>query len=389
MLNSLLLRKYYKFASLGLAALGFAMLPVAGVFAETGDGTMTFQETVAATIENACGLYTAYTDSETNTPVAGPYAYSKTMINGELWNSETSGTTLGATYIVVCNDNDGWKVTAVGSGADSNHVDQMKATGSSANIASGTATSGTAANWAFKIKAVAGTGVSTNKGSYHAVPTSAEDVVTGTSSTDGTATFTTGYQVYIGTATPADTYTGKVTYNLVHLPVSQQSQQSEQSNNSESSEPSEQPANQDSQNDSQDSGSTEEPLDTSNSEPSNSESANSNSQPDASPTQSNALSMSPVAQTVYVPTPVATQTSTSGNGSGDNTNTNSGDSSDTSDSKTDPLGMSTSTSSGSASTLASTSSTSSDNTGLIVALGVTAAAAAASAGAYLYTKSKE
>ena len=219
MLNSLLLRKYYKFASLGLAALGFAMLPVAGVFAETGDGTMTFQETITATIENACGLYTAYTDSGTNTPVAGPHAYSKTMINGELWNSETSGTTLGATYIVVCNDNDGWKVTAVGSGADSNHVDQMKATGSSANIASGTATSGTAANWAFKIKAVAGTGVSTNKGSYHAVPTSAEDVVTGASSTDGTATFTTGYQVYIGTATPADTYTGKVTYNLVHLPT--------------------------------------------------------------------------------------------------------------------------------------------------------------------------
>ena len=216
--------KTLKFASLGLAALGFAMLPVAGVFADTGDGTMTFQESIAATIENTCGLYTAYTNATTNTPVAGPYSYSKTMINGETWNSETTGQdipALGAQYIVVCNDTDGWKITAVGSGADSSHVDQMKATGSSANIESGTATSGTTANWAYKIKAVDGTYTSTDKNTYRAVPTTAEDVVTGTSSTTGTATFTTGYQVYIGTATPADTYTGKVTYTLVHLPVNQ------------------------------------------------------------------------------------------------------------------------------------------------------------------------
>lgn len=214
--------KKIKIAALGAAALGLAAVPAAGVvFAADGDQTMSVTETIAATVSPTCGLYDAYTDKDTNTPAVAKN-FSKTMTNGETWNLE-SDSTFGKTYIVVCNDEGGWDVTAKGSGSASGGVDKMKPSTKTTEIATGTGTTGAAGSWAFKIAAVTpgtGDGATTSivgsYGSYSAVPTEAKTVVTNPKATDKAATFKTGYQVYIGTETPADTYTGQVTYTLAH-----------------------------------------------------------------------------------------------------------------------------------------------------------------------------
>ncbi|MBQ2660078.1 hypothetical protein IJF86_01485, partial [Candidatus Saccharibacteria bacterium] len=59
--------KTLKVAALGVCALGLAALPVAGVFAETGDADMSFDETVQVTVPNVCGIYDAYTSPSSAT----------------------------------------------------------------------------------------------------------------------------------------------------------------------------------------------------------------------------------------------------------------------------------------------------------------------------------
>ena len=207
-----------------LTALGFASVSVVGgVFAADGDRTMSVTETVMATVSPACGLYDLWESSDDNV-AATAKNFSKTMINGELWNSE-GDSTLGAKYIVVCNDSGGWRVTAVGS-SDETDMNVMKVASGSTNIASGTATSGAIANWAFKIRDVsdgsgegAVTTIADGYDEYAIVPTEQQTVVSNPKATDKAASFTTGYQVYIGTETPAGTYTGQVTYTLAHPAV--------------------------------------------------------------------------------------------------------------------------------------------------------------------------
>lgn len=212
--------KLTKISALGAAALTAAM-PLASVLAaETGDQTMSVTETIAATVSPTCGLYDAWISSTTNTPAVAKN-FSKTMINGETWNLEND-TTFGSKYIVVCNDEGGWEVTAVGSGSGTT-VDVMKPSTKTTEIATGTTASGAAGSWAFKIAAVtSGTGagattaIAGTYGSYSNVPTTPQKVVSNPKATDKAASFSTGYQVYIGTETPADTYTGQLTYTLAH-----------------------------------------------------------------------------------------------------------------------------------------------------------------------------
>ena len=215
--------KKLKIAALGVAALGFAAAPAGLTFAEAGAGdqTMSVTETVKATVSPTCGLYDAWTSSTDNTP-AQAKNFSKTMINGETWNLEND-TTFGSKYIVVCNDEGGWEVTAVGSGSASGGVDKMKPSTKTTEIATSTTTGGAAGSWAFKIAGVtSGTGdgattaIAGSYSGYSNIPTTAQKVVSNPKATDKAASFSTGYQVYIGTETPADTYTGQVTYTLAH-----------------------------------------------------------------------------------------------------------------------------------------------------------------------------
>ena len=171
-----------------------AALPTIGVFAATGT---TVTDTVQVTIDSSCNI--------TSTNAAN--TYSDTMTNGQL-KSDFGSTSMS----ISCNDAGGWKLNAVGTGADATTKTAMNASGSGTDIATGTATSGATSNWAMKL---AGSSVVTAYKSFIGVPSSATKVAGTTGAVSG-STVTTTYQVFISPTQQADTYTGQVTYTLVH-----------------------------------------------------------------------------------------------------------------------------------------------------------------------------
>ena len=127
------------------------------------------------------------------------------------------------TFNVLCNDSNGFAVYAVGFSDDTLGNNVMKpSTLPAANaIATGTATSGGTSNWAMKLTAVSGDytpTLETGFNVYHAVPNESTKVASLASNTDATvgSSFKSTYAVYISGAQPADTYTGKVKYTVIH-----------------------------------------------------------------------------------------------------------------------------------------------------------------------------
>ena len=175
------------------ASLALAAMPVVGVFAASGT---TVTDTVEVTIDSAC---TITTTNASNT-------YSATMTNGQL-KSDFGSTSM----TIACNDAGGWHVTAVGSGADASNKHYMDASASGTDIATGTATSGSTSNCAFKVNGTDASGYT----SFSAVPQTAADVATNAGASEASI-LTTTYQVFISPTQQADTYTGQVTYTLAH-----------------------------------------------------------------------------------------------------------------------------------------------------------------------------
>ena len=140
---------------------------------------------------------------------------------------EDIGTT---TFKVICNDNSGFSVYAVGYSNEKIGNNKMLATVSgelapSFDIVTGTASSGSTSNWAMKLSPVAGTYAPTilsdtngSFSSYHIVPESYVRVATFPNGTDGTngSAFTSTYATYVTSAQPSGTYNSKVKYTIVH-----------------------------------------------------------------------------------------------------------------------------------------------------------------------------
>ena len=140
---------------------------------------------------------------------------------------EDIGTT---TFKVICNDNSGFSVYAVGYSNEKIGNNKMLATVSgelapSFDIVTGTASSGSTSNWAMKLSPVAGTYAPTilsdtngSFSSYHVVPESYVRVATFPNGTDGTngSAFTSTYATYVTSAQPSGTYSSKVKYTIVH-----------------------------------------------------------------------------------------------------------------------------------------------------------------------------
>ena len=203
-------------AGAGVAAFGFAAMPILGVFAATSSVTDVF----TVTLDEGCTLLSSTTDVE-NAATTTTNTYTATMSNGQLKSDigDTGSATAGSNVLSInCNTTDAskntWQLTAVGAGAGAT-VDVMKpaTTAASNAIATGTATEGSTSNWAVK---VTGTGVDIQNGfsSFRAVPTTATEVAAGSGTKTGA--FKMVYQVYISPTQAADTYTGKVTYTLTN-----------------------------------------------------------------------------------------------------------------------------------------------------------------------------
>ena len=135
------------------------------------------------------------------------------------------------TFKVFCNDAEGFSVYAVGYTNDTfgNNTLKPSTLASSYAIATGTATSGNTSNWAMKLTAVTGTYAPTIHSteensntysftSYHTIPSEYTKVASYSSNTDATtgSSFKSTYAVYASPTQPADSYTGKVKYTIVH-----------------------------------------------------------------------------------------------------------------------------------------------------------------------------
>ena len=181
-------------AGASVVALAGAVMPMAGVFA--ADITE-ITDTIRLTVEATCSFNTNGGAS------ASPITYAATVANGE----EAAFTSATHKFNVTCNDNDGWKVTATPTA--------LTGTAVSANtipfvVSANYVTTGKTGNWSADIEAGSGGATVAPFG------TNATIVATKTSSTDN-ADFTVTYKAYVGTETPADTYTGTMYYLLQQL----------------------------------------------------------------------------------------------------------------------------------------------------------------------------
>ena len=204
--------KKIKIAGAGVAALGFAAMPVLGVFAATS----TVTDTVTVTLADACALTSTQTSGPVGDGTHTDNTYTLNLQNGQSGTvgSSTTGQSGSALNIICNNNNSTWTFTAVG-GDGTTASTAMTASGIGGSIATGLATSGDASSWAMK---VTGNGVTISGGydtAFKVVPGTAVRLATGTGGAN--AAFNMEYQVYIGNNQVSDTYTGKVTYTLTSV----------------------------------------------------------------------------------------------------------------------------------------------------------------------------
>ena len=193
----------------------------ASSFRVNAEDNNTAVTTASVTVAASCSM-TATVDTPHNATLAnGIYSASTTDY------ADGIGKTTIATF---CNDNSGYAIYAIGYTGDKyegeDHTKLIGATNGQ-KIATGTATSGSASNWAMKLTKVTDSSVSYNPENltitngyddYNVIPDTYTKVANYTSTTDQTlgSVLSTTYAAYISPTEVADTYTGKVKYTLVH-----------------------------------------------------------------------------------------------------------------------------------------------------------------------------
>ena len=199
-------RKLIKFFDgvVGVAILSsvFVLLSATGVYAE-GSAV----DNVTVTVPVACSITSTVSSVHTATVDVGTY-------------EDEIGET---TFKVLCNDANGFAVYAIGySGETYGNTTMVPSNLPATNgIATGTATSGGTSNWAMKLTAVSGDyqpTLGTGFNAYHEVPSDYTLVASLAASTDATvgSQFKSTYAAFVAQAQPADTYTGKVKYTVIH-----------------------------------------------------------------------------------------------------------------------------------------------------------------------------
>ena len=181
-------------AGVGAAALGLSVMPMVGVFA-AGNGSSSVVDTIKVNLSSACTFSTG------NSGVTEDTTYTATSAtNGSLAVFSNAS----HKFNVVCNDPDGYKVTATAT--------DLKGTNPS-NVFSYTNGELSGADGLWKATVTAGT--------HDAPTTSAIAGNGGTIVTLGHDTagsdFTVNYSVWVGTSAIADLYEGTMPYQLSAL----------------------------------------------------------------------------------------------------------------------------------------------------------------------------
>ena len=204
-------RKLNKTNFVILQDFAFGTIAISSLFllfnASGANATTSSVDSVSIEVPVACTMTSTVNTAHTATANVGTY-------------QENIGET---TFNVICNDANGFSVYAVGYTNDEFGNTTMKpsAIADTNAIATGTATSGNVSNWAMKLTVVTGDyapTLETGFNAYHVVPAEYTKVASYSSNTDSSSgsSFKSTYAAFVASAQPADTYTGKVKYTVVH-----------------------------------------------------------------------------------------------------------------------------------------------------------------------------
>ena len=196
-------------AGASVLAMAGALMPMAGVFAASTDVT-TAADTLQIVVEPTCSFTT-----DNGGEIATRQTFTDTVLNGKKAAFKVGGSAKTIhTFNVVCNDKDGWQVTAGGgnmTGTDAQNAHVIEMVAAAVPAADSGVTEG---QWSG---ALSGDGVIA--GGYIPVATTQAPtpvIATESASTDS-STFVVTYDAYVGTETAADTYTRIVNYTLTNL----------------------------------------------------------------------------------------------------------------------------------------------------------------------------
>ena len=178
----------------GAASVALAAMPVLGVFAIETD---TVTDTINVTVSPSCTFSQGGDDA----------TYSVTGTNASGVVNPVNNSTNVHTFTVFCNKNAGYKVSATATA-----LNQSPAITANFAYAATLPSSGTTGAW----HATIATDDTSLTAAQLPAGGAATDVITkaGASDADG-EDFTATYTAYIGTATPAGTYSGTIEYTLV------------------------------------------------------------------------------------------------------------------------------------------------------------------------------
>ena len=205
----MLRNKYVMFAPLGLLSL--TVLSGAFLMSSFVSADDSQVDNVSVNIPVSCSL-----------SGTGMNSHNASVVNGT-YQADIGTTTMKA----FCNDTNGFAIYVIGY-TDNEYgktVLTNSTLGSSADIATGTATSGSTSNWAMKLATSSGATypltLDNSFNAYHTVPSTYTKVAHRDNATDiGTnatgSSLTTTYAAFMAQTQPAGTYTGQVKYTLVH-----------------------------------------------------------------------------------------------------------------------------------------------------------------------------
>lgn len=197
----------------GVASAAVAVLPVTGVFASS------VTDEIKVNIPASCALVSSTTSGEIGSGTTTTNTYTATMQNGQVKSDigNTGAASAGSNKLSVsCNATTssatGWSLSAVGGDGTTVSTVMTPSPATNTPIATGVATSGANSAWAVKITGATGINIQNGFDAFRTIPGTATVVATGSGTVENA--FTMLYQVYVGTAQQAGTYTGKVTYTL-------------------------------------------------------------------------------------------------------------------------------------------------------------------------------
>lgn len=195
--------------------------------AKTYADNNTVVDDVSIEVPAACSMSGTVVDNHTATLLPGTYSAE----SGSEYESGIGTTTL----TTFCNDNNGFSIYAVGFTGETEGDNTLVGTSVSGNATINTKvyeSTDTISNWSMKVTKVddstqafnpANMSIVNSFNNWHTVPDDYTKVAeyhasTGSSATDATigAKVQTTYAAFISTIQPADTYTGKVKYVMVH-----------------------------------------------------------------------------------------------------------------------------------------------------------------------------